>query len=932
MLSFKVRNNRIKDLSLVLVFVFSALFLIRCEEDKAKERSYPRVRTNPVSGITSEGATFSAEIFSMGSESIINHGFVWSKFTYPDLTDNKILLGPSATPGTYSAVINASLSKDVEYTVKAFVQTSEHVVYGLPVTFKSLGSGGPSVTGFEPDSARWMDTLTVKGINFSWIASENVVRLNQTQCVTLNATDSTLKIIVNKDLADLKSLVSVEISGNPAVDLLDTFRLIPPVLHDYFPKQVRWGDTLTILGEDMQIGTSVNTISATIAGFSSKFTRKVKDTLKIIVPLEIVTVESVINIKINNLNIPFSQDLTLLPPVISSISPKEGTWLTLLTIKGKFHPTRERNIIKIGGVIASIVSNNKDSIRVYIPESLSKHDNPVVNSSSPFEVVSPDPFTLLPPLINSVAPLSGTSGSLVVLRGKYFGRYPETKVRFGTHEAYIFEFTDTYISCEVPENLPNGPIKITVTAGAQSTVYKDDYIVTNPIVRNVYPLSGTFNDQITIDGDNLSPAHVYFYEELYGETEATIISNTATRIIVMVPVGIDSIPRKIDVHVASAHTVYPEPFVLSPPEITSVSAPLFAPGQDITIHGRNFSPVFSNNQAYWGTSPLTVLSATPTEIVARIPLSMPRGINNVKVKSGGYLRSGPGLFEIQSAWNKIIPPQSLSWRSDPAFNSTGISFSLNGVGYLMDYYTGKILSFNPAGNIFSIVAEYPEWGGLGGVPSVVNRDTAWIVIGNQGVYRFDTNTFRWIYVCREPTTNRHGVALSIDGYLYYGLTIDYSQTNKFWKFNTSSETWSEVSSFPGYSQQAPVGSFTLNNKGYVLFNDNVFCSYDPANDTWTQLSSYPGLAEYSWGRASFAIGNLGYSGLGLSQSSSQAYDDIWVYDPATNTWAPETTIPEGGKYNSYSFVINNKAYIGFGLNLNIPRFDVFEYDPSYPSK
>ncbi|MBK7711429.1 MAG: hypothetical protein IPJ37_11090 [Bacteroidales bacterium] len=309
MLSFKVRNNRIKDLSLVLVFVFSALFLIRCEEDKAKERSYPRVRTNPVSGITSEGATFSAEIFSMGSESIINHGFVWSKFTYPDLTDNKILLGPSATPGTYSAVINASLSKDVEYTVKAFVQTSEHVVYGLPVTFKSLGSGGPSVTGFEPDSARWMDTLTVKGINFSWIASENVVRLNQTQCVTLNATDSTLKIIVNKDLADLKSFVSVEISGNPAVDLLDTFRLIPPVLHDYFPKQVRWGDTLTILGRDMQIGTSVNTISATIAGFSSKITRKVKDTLKIIVPLEIVTVESVINIKINNLNIPFSQDL-----------------------------------------------------------------------------------------------------------------------------------------------------------------------------------------------------------------------------------------------------------------------------------------------------------------------------------------------------------------------------------------------------------------------------------------------------------------------------------------------------------------------------------------------------------------------------------------------------------------------------------------------
>ena len=260
--------------------------------------------------------------------------------------------------------------------------------------------------------------------------------------------------------------------------------------------------------------------------------------------------------------------------------------------------------------------------------------------------------------------------------------------------------------------------------------------VTNPIIRNVYPLSGTFNDQITIEGDNLSSGSCLFFMRRLvwrnrsdnnfklGNKNCCQGSGQALTVF----------QEKLMFRSASAHSVYPEPFVLSPPEITSVSTPLFAPGQDITIHGRNFNPVFSNNQAYWGTSPLTVISATPTEIVARIPISMPRGINPVKVKTGGYLRSGPGLFEIQSAWNKIIPPQSLSWRSDPTFGSTGISFALNGVGYMMDYYTGQILSFNPAGNIFSIVAEYPEWGGLSGVPSVVNRDTAWIIIGNQGVY------------------------------------------------------------------------------------------------------------------------------------------------------------------------------------------------------
>ena len=153
MLLFKVRNSSIKATALIILFVFSAGLFNRCEEEKAKERSYPRVKTNPVTNITDKGATFNAEIYSPGSELIINHGFVWGEGDDPTLNNNKIMLGTGNPEGTYSAEIVSSLSKDVEYTVKAFVQTTEHVVYGLPVTFKSLGSGGPVINGFEPDSA-----------------------------------------------------------------------------------------------------------------------------------------------------------------------------------------------------------------------------------------------------------------------------------------------------------------------------------------------------------------------------------------------------------------------------------------------------------------------------------------------------------------------------------------------------------------------------------------------------------------------------------------------------------------------------------------------------------------------------------------------------------------------------------------------------------
>ena len=462
MLLFRVRDKSIKAIAILILFGLSGYLFNRCVEETSHARSYPRVRTNPVSGITSNGATFNAEIFSLGTEPIIDHGFVWSDYANPDLTDNKILLGPSGEQGAYSAEISTALTKDVGYTVKSFVQTADHIVYGLPVTFKSLGSGAPVINGFEPDSARWLDTLIVKGRNFSWVGSENVVRLNQIQCLTIGSTDSTLKILVSNELSDLKSVLSVEISGNKVVNLLDTFRLIPPVLNDYYPKQAGWGDTLTILGKNMQTGNSVNTITATINGFSSKVTVKENEILKIIVPLEIVTIESGINIKINNLNLPLTPDLTLLPPVISGISPKEGTWATILTIKGKFHPLKERNLISIGSEAAQILSNCKDSIKVYIPENLSGYNLHVIDNSAPYTVVSSDTFKLFGPVINSIAPLSGPSGSDVVITGKYFGEQYRTTVRFGALEAFIEEFSDTYIRCKVPGPLNNGPVKISV--------------------------------------------------------------------------------------------------------------------------------------------------------------------------------------------------------------------------------------------------------------------------------------------------------------------------------------------------------------------------------------------------------------------------------------------------------------------------------------
>ena len=80
-----LRNSSINTLASIFLFVLPVFLFNRCEEEKAQARSYPQIKTNPVSGITSNGATFNAEIYSPGAELMTDHGFVWGQGNDPDL-------------------------------------------------------------------------------------------------------------------------------------------------------------------------------------------------------------------------------------------------------------------------------------------------------------------------------------------------------------------------------------------------------------------------------------------------------------------------------------------------------------------------------------------------------------------------------------------------------------------------------------------------------------------------------------------------------------------------------------------------------------------------------------------------------------------------------------------------------------------------------
>jgi N-acetylneuraminic acid mutarotase len=102
---------------------------------------------------------------------------------------------------------------------------------------------------------------------------------------------------------------------------------------------------------------------------------------------------------------------------------------------------------------------------------------------------------------------------------------------------------------------------------------------------------------------------------------------------------------------------------------------------------------------------------------------------------------------------------------------------------------------------------------------------------------------------------------------------------------------------------------------------------DATAQTWNQKANLPAIARHR--STSFSIGNKGYVGLGhLNTVSNILFEDIWEYNPASNTWTQKADFAGGLRYHTHAFVIDGKAYVGTGRDGSSYQSDNWEYDPA----
>ena len=204
-------------------------------------------------------------------------------------------------------------------------------------------------------------------------------------------------------------------------------------------------------------------------------------------------------------------------------------------------------------------------------------------------------------------------------------------------------------------------------------------------------------------------------------------------------------------------------------------------------------------------------------------------------------------------------------------------------------------------------------------------------------WEFDPAVKYWTQKADFPGTPRHAaISFTIGSKGYVGTGINmYTAYSDFYEFDPALNTWIQKADYPGGARYIAM-AFSIGNKGYagcgkdqgLTYGTSDFYEYDPSTNMWTRKADV-GTVRRSTG-VGFSIGNRGYIGLG-----AEDYDirkkDMWEFNPAggqygEGSWAQKNDFAGQERHAAVAFTIGNRAYIGSGYyysNLN----DMYAYDP-----
>lgn len=240
--------------------------------------------------------------------------------------------------------------------------------------------------------------------------------------------------------------------------------------------------------------------------------------------------------------------------------------------------------------------------------------------------------TSAPPTITSVAPTSGWVGTSVTVNGSGYGAYQGSGyVSFSGVKATSYTtWSNTSITCLVPNGATSGPLTVTTFPGTSNSVS----FRVNLYIASLSPTWGNAGaTTVTISGSSFGSVRgtsaVWF-----GHSKATIYTSWQnSRIQVRVPAG--AYGR------VSVRAVTPSGYTNAKafdvrPIITGMAPTSGGPGTVVTLNGSAFCNLQGAGAVYFGSVKATsYVSWKQSQIKVRVPSSVPAGSVQVKVYTTG---------------------------------------------------------------------------------------------------------------------------------------------------------------------------------------------------------------------------------------------------------------------------------------------------------
>lgn len=832
---------------ILILSVFSLIILKSCEKDKYQ---HPVVHTGEVTDITPEGAMFHGRISVMGSEEIVDHGFVWDTKKNPVINNSYNHSMGALNFHKFSTFTTSVWEEGETYYMRAYVSDGLNVYYGREVSFVSLGGAAPIITKITPIEGTWGDTLTITGNYFSSKPDENIIHIHNYQSEKIHVSDSVIKTIIPAQLDTASSAVSISILGNITY-APERFHLHSPEIFDFNPKSGPHNERVVIDGKYFKPGST----KVFFGDKRAKVVDQSNSSATTLVPKDFAEGELIISIDVFNQRAIAEENFFYEKPIITDIFPKSVTWGENITIYGRyFGDNIDSTTVEIESQPAEIIYHSKDSIVAKIPDgALAKNPEVEVIVRS-VRAKAENVISLRDMIINSFSPQSGTFWDIIDIYGEDFNPLKENNlVYLGHQQLIVIDANHDLLKVKIPSDNQVTHGQLHILCGDMEAASNDQFYMEAHIVDHFSPEEGTRLDQVKIYGQGFSPDN-NTNKVFFGGEPAEIQYATNTEIWIKIPMGLEHGTHTIIVEILNHEVIIDEQFMLYEP-YTRLNNPVFG--------GRARAITFE--------------------------------IDNRSFVGGGLgPQSEDDFYEYDPDSDNWIPKANI-----PVWTASGLSFSTTTKGYLLHgTFSDEMFVYNPQTDHWSIIPDYPYYNSISHKLFAI-QDTGYVLnrVGNFTVnlWAFVEGSNQWYPLEPLPFMAAFGgIGFSINnkGYVALGRTADGQ--NRVWEYDPVSNSWSEMASFNGVMpggtlQRLNATTAIANNKAYIfggardlsteLYYNDAY-EFNPETNTIIRLPDIPGpKRRHAW---AFSANGKVYIGGGhyLNENGNWIiHNDFWEFDP-----------------------------------------------------